>query len=78
MFIFFILLTVISFASIQLISPIEKQTQLQFNCNHGVSDLKFCSGSLDHCAADLLSHESNATAFKVLKFDVSSSGISIR
>lgn len=70
MFIFFILLTIISFSSIQFISPIQKSTQLDFHCNDGTADLKFCPKSLDHCAVDLLIDSRNST--KEYLFDVSS------
>lgn len=69
----FILLTLASFSSIQFIPSIPKSTKLQYHCNAGIADLKFCSTSLDHCAADNLigSRNDNATAKVDYKFDVS-------
>lgn len=73
MFVFFILITIISFSSIHFISPIPKSTKVDFHCNDGVADLKFCSKSLDHCASDFLigNKDSNETANKEYEFDVS-------
>lgn len=71
MFIIFILLTVASFSSVRFISPIVKTTQLEYHCNDGISDLKFCPSSLDHCAADLFLQNSNKNATKEYTFDVS-------
>lgn len=73
MFVFFILLTLGAFSSIQFIPSIPKNTKLQFNCNDAVADLKYCPSSLDHCAADSLlnSRDNNETANREYKFDVS-------
>lgn len=71
MFVFFIILTILAFSSIQFISPIPKTTQLDYHCNYNVADLQFCPTSLDHCAADLLLDNSNENDTKEYVFDVS-------
>lgn len=73
MFVFFILLTLGAFSSIQFIPSIPKNTKLLFDCNDGVANLKYCPTSLDHCAADNLlnSQDRNETANRDYKFDVS-------
>lgn len=70
MFIFFILLTIVSFSSIRFITPIPKITQLDFHCNDGLMDLKFCPKTFDHCAADLLVDSTSQNNSKELLFDV--------
>lgn len=71
MFIFFILLTIISFYSINFIKPIPKETQIVYNCNDDFSDLKFCMNKPDYCAtADLLNY-TNTLSNKTYHFDVS-------
>lgn len=68
MFVFFIILTVISFSTIQFISPIPKTTQLEFHCNDRFKALKFCPSKLDHCATDaFLRNGSNEYIFDVSK-----------
>lgn len=75
LFVFFILLTLASFASIQFIPSIPKSTQLHYHCNDGVAVLKFIPSSLDHCAADNTLDSQNATANLVYKFDVSNRAV---
>lgn len=69
MFMFFILLTVVSFFSVQFIPSIPKFTQIDLHCNDGSAILKYCPQQIDHCASDLLLSDRNET--KVLVFDVS-------
>lgn len=70
MFVFFIFLTIGAFASVQFIPPISKSTELDYHCNDGMADLKYCPTSIDHCAADLLLKNANQTATKDYTFDV--------
>lgn len=70
MFVFFIILTIGAFSSVQFIPPISKSTQLNYHCNDGMADLKYCPTSMDHCAADLLLTNSNQPATKDYTFDV--------
>lgn len=71
MFVIFIILTVVSFSSVQFIAPISKTTQLEYHCNDGVHDLRFCPKSLDRCAADLFLQNSKKNTTKEYTFDVS-------
>lgn len=69
MFLAFILLTIVAFASIKFITPIAKTAQLDFHCNDGIADLRYCPEKMDYCGADQLKNAtSNATE---IKFDVS-------
>lgn len=71
MFVFFIILTVVSFSTIQFISPIPKSTQIDYHCNYGATVLKFCPTSLDHCATDLFIENSLKNITSQYIFDVS-------
>lgn len=71
MFIIFIILTVVSFSSIQFISPIPKSIQLEYHCNDNVADIKYCPTNLDHCASDLFLKNSKINRTKEYTFDVS-------
>lgn len=73
MFIFFIFLTIISFASIKFIQPIEKTTKVDLHCNDGVADLKYCTETIDFCAADNLINYTNRNVSEItgIRFDVS-------
>lgn len=70
MFIFFIILTAVSFFMIQFIPTIPKSTQIEFHCNRAI-DLKFCPSKMDHCAADLFLQKSNLNRSNEYTFDVS-------
>lgn len=69
MFLFFILLTIVSFASIKFITPIPKTTQLEFHCNDGISDLRYSPETIDYCGTERLKNGTNSGAD--IKFDVS-------
>lgn len=70
MFLFFILITIVSFASIIAISPVQKITEVDFKCNDAVSDLKFCSDTMDYCGIDKLQTASDRSN-ETVHFDVS-------
>lgn len=71
MFMFFIILTAVSFFTIQFIPTIPKSTQIDFHCDHASEALKFCPSKLDHCAADLFVDKSNKNQSNGYAFDVS-------
>lgn len=77
MFMFFIILTAVSFFTIQFIPTIPKSTQIDFHCNKGVEDLRFCPSKMDHCAADLFIEKSNKNQSNEYTFDVSVRAINI-
>lgn len=70
MFIIFIFLTIGAFSSVQFIPPISKSTKLDYHCNDGIADLKYCPSSMDHCAADLLMKNKEITTTKEYIFNV--------
>lgn len=71
MFMFFIILTAVSFFTIQFIPTIPKSTQIDFHCDHASEALKFCPSKLDHCAADLFVDKANKNQSNEYTFDVS-------
>lgn len=71
MFMFFIILTAVSFFTIQFIPTIPKSTKIDFHCSGGSEVLKFCPSKMDHCAADLFIQKSNKNQSNEYTFDVS-------
>lgn len=67
MFLFFIFLTIASFASIKFIPPVPKLTQIEYHCNDGVAALKYRSENIDFCGVEEFLN-ANRTS---IKFDVS-------
>lgn len=65
LFLLFQLLTGIAFFGIQFIKPIEHAATVEFHCNDGVSDLRYCPPNgtdIDTCITDDLTRErSNQT-----------------
>lgn len=60
------LLTVVAFFGIKFIRPIQPPpAPVQFHCNRGVADLRFCSPRLDHCAAVALANIEDSSASSV-------------
>ncbi|XP_055319817.1 major facilitator superfamily domain-containing protein 6 isoform X2 [Sitodiplosis mosellana] len=70
MFVIFIFLTVGAFTSVKFIPPILKSTKVDYHCNDGMADLKYCPTSIDHCAADLFINNINQTTTKEYTFDL--------
>lgn len=58
-------LTAVAFMGIKFIQPIEHTAAIEFHCNDGVADLRYCpaNGQLDNCTAAVVTDESATEEF---------------
>lgn len=72
MFLFFILLTIVSFYAINFITPIPKITEIEYHCNDNFSDLKFCPEKKSkECASQKLLNYANSRVNETYEMKVS-------